>query len=112
MAYIPTWIDEQPWMAVGEIGFLARSTDNNRRGAERYTIGDSPCRTNISCEPKFRGWCGETSNVSLYALGLARIVAVAKNGRTRIAAVDAESADGRAALEALGWSELIGEGVS
>jgi hypothetical protein len=36
---------------------------------EWWVLQEEPGRTNLSHEPKIRGWLGETNNVSRHALG-------------------------------------------
>lgn len=102
MAY---WIDELRTpidAAVGTVGFLSRSP---RQGCEpRLMLDEHPRRTNMSHEPRLRGWCGETNNVSVHAMGMARVARIAKNGRVLVVAID--GAEQTAALDALGYPEL------
>jgi hypothetical protein len=100
------WIDEQPHTLVGEIYFLSHSVPLGR--GSRWFLDISPARTNDSREPMLSGWCGTTNGTALYAYGLARVQAFAKNGRTRISVVAWDSPEGQAALEALGYPDLKG----
>jgi hypothetical protein len=104
---IPRWIDEQHHTLVGEVYFLSRLSPERR--AARWFLDLSPCRTNQSREPRLFGWCGTTNNVELYAHGLARVEAFAKNGRTRITLVTWDSPAGQQALLYLGYPDLEGE---
>ena len=107
MAALPKWIDEQPHTLEGEIYFLCRKSPEGQ--AARWYLDPSPARTNISHEPKLRGWCGTTNHTALYAHGLARVEKFAKNGRCCISVVAWDSPEGQAALEALGYPSLRGD---
>ena len=98
------WINEdwrQNW-SVGDIAFLRESSP--QRGASTYRLDLHPPRTNMSHEPRYKGWCGTTNNTGLYGLGLHRVCRVAKNGRMQVAPVtgDAETE----ALADLGYPDL------
>ena len=107
MAALPKWIDEQPHTLAGETYFLCHSVSGG--GTSRWFLDLSPGRTNISNEPKLKGWLGTTNNVSRYAYGLAKVEKFAKNGRTCISVVAWDSPAGQATLEALGYPGLRGD---
>ena len=101
------WIDGE-YLLNGEIGFLVETCDASRKWATTHSLRDRPCHTNVSHEPRLRGWCGSTNNISYDALGLAKVVRVAKNGRVQIVEVKGE--EGAAWLEnEAGYPELIPE---
>ena len=100
------WIDEYQCSSVDGVGFLVRIVDNNHGSAESYRLDDrAPC-TNMSHEPRLRGWCGETNNVSVYAKGLARISRRTKNGRLCLTPIAQGSEEESSALEELGYPGL------
>lgn len=99
------WIDTDGTIGVGDIGFLIESTDNNRRGAVKYRLDSEPRCTNQSLQPRLTGWCGETNNVSVYAMGLRRVSKLTKDGRALLARLtDAERDEW---LRANGYESLI-----
>ena len=88
---------------VGQVGFLVLVSPEQR--ADRYDLRDSPPHTNQSHEPRLNGWCGTTDNVAVYGRGMARVVRVARNGRALVVPLEGE--DLRAALDTLGYPELM-----
>ena len=91
---------------VGEIGFLVRSVDFNRRNPEdRFSIQRRPEHTNQSHEQRLRGWCGTTNNHARYAEGLARVVRITPGNRAMVLRVDRPH-EVQQALERLGWPGL------
>jgi hypothetical protein len=52
--------------AVGDLVFLVECV---KTGETRVLARRRPIRTNVSHEPRLRGWVGETDNVSRTALG-------------------------------------------
>lgn len=57
---------------VGDVVFVYEVFFSNT-GKSEMRAAKTPRRTNQSREPKLRGWCGETNNVSVTARGLARV---------------------------------------
>ena len=51
--------------------YLARIVP--KRGSERYTVRDTPCRTNQSNAERLHGWCGTTNGTAVYAEGCVRV---------------------------------------
>lgn len=104
------WIDGE-YLLKGDIGFLVELCHSNRGWSTSHSLQDRPCHTNVSHEPRLKGWCGSTNNVSYDAMGLAKVVRVAKNGRAQIVAVTGK--EGAEWLEnEAGYPELIPEGWS
>jgi len=91
----------------GEVGFLV-SRLNTSRGSrsEYYSLQRHPAHTNQSHEPRLRGWCGETNNVSVTAAGLARVAKTFGNGRLRLRVIRTGSSLERIILEQLGYPDL------
>jgi hypothetical protein len=72
------WITVEPqaW-EVNDVGFLVEATHHNERSPNvRFCLRSIPAYTNQSHQPRLVGSCGETNNVSLYALGLRRITKI------------------------------------
>lgn len=98
------WIDGFD-LKEGDVGFLVESQKTNVRGCPtRYSLRSRPAHTNMSHEPKLKGWCGETNNISITAEGLARVVRVTKNSRAQIVPLQGEEQS--RALKTLGYPEL------
>ena len=96
------WIDGED-LSLGDVGFLVETCPQGR--ADYCGLYSRPCHTNQSHEPRLHGWCGETNNVSRNALGLARVVRVAGNGRVQVVPVRGDEA--RAYLcDVAGYPEL------
>ncbi len=99
------WIDGET-LSVGDIGFLVETTSYKNGSVTRFGLYDRPCHTNQSHEPQLVGWCGETNNVSRTAVGLAKVVKVAKNGRAQV--VPVTGAEGAAWLrDEAGYPDLV-----
>ena len=81
MITIPQWVDcnysesEEFWTGVGTTGYLVRTVNENCDGT-RWSLRDRPLRTNRSNEPILNGWGGSTNNISKYAYGVAKVVAI------------------------------------
>ena len=99
------WIDSD-CLSVGDVGFLIEAVDNNRGGTTHRFLDEVPLHTNMSHEPRLRGWGGETNNISRTAMGMARVSRVAKNGRVCLTMLEAGSSDEAEALETLGYPDL------
>jgi len=100
------WIDND-YAKVGFVGFLIETCDESNGNRSRWSLDESPARTNRSREPQLRGWCGTTNNVAVFARGLGKIEKLSANQErafVRILEGD-ELAD---ALETLGYPELEG----
>jgi hypothetical protein len=103
------WIDSNYGYdtLAGTVGYLVQRSNSNRRSVT-VTLQDRPAYTNQSREPRLTGWCGETNNVSVTGLGMARVSRVAKNGRMLVTML--HGAELSAALESTGFPELdLGE---
>lgn len=103
----PRWVDFDlsSDLGVGDIAYLAEVVDTTR-GTTSWHLSKRPLRTNMSREPKLRGWCGETNNRSLNAHGVVRVSAISRAGdRARISSVS--TADTAAFLEACGHPDLV-----
>ena len=68
------WINGYGNEKPGAIGFLVERFYSNWGGTTITTLEPLPARTNVSHEPRLRGWCGETNNVSVDAVGLGVVV--------------------------------------
>lgn len=97
------WIDADPGVTVGVVGFLIQ-IQNTRTGGEYYRLSDRPAHTNQSNEPRLYGWCGSWNDVSTDARGMARVERVARNGRALVRALKGKEL--AAALCTLGYPEL------
>ena len=86
------------------VGFLIERCPQGR--ASIWSISDRPAHTNRSREPRLRGWCGETNNVSIYARGLVQLGIATPNGRVRITRLRKGSEEEREALELLSYPDL------
>lgn len=74
------WIDFYGFASdIGRHYYLARTLDTST-GRERWSLRERPCRTNRSGDATLGGWCGETNNLSLYALGVCKIVRLNEAG--------------------------------
>lgn len=107
MATTPTWISLYSCDALhreGSIGYLVGASEGGAE--EHFVLLVNPPRTNMSREPRLRGWLGETNNRSRTAYGLRKVTKFdpARN-RFKLARVTAE--EERAFLERDGWAELI-----
>ena len=101
------WIGtEMDTYRVGEVGFLV-SREHHLQGWEKWDIHTSPAHTNMSHQPRLRGWCGTTNDVAVYAHGLAKVARVAKNGRAMVISIQGE--DEAKALEEMGYPDLADE---
>jgi len=100
------WIGPDETLEVGSNGFLIENS-NPYDGWNRYELRDTPAFTNRSHEPRLHGWCGSYNNVSTYGHGFWVVTKVAKNGRALIKELDGDEL--AAALEELGYPELIGD---
>lgn len=98
------WIgDEISSFNVGDVGFLIRKY-HATKGWEKFELRDHPGKTNMSLEIKLDGWLGSTNDISATALGVWKVVRVAKNGRAQVARL--EGNDEAAALEELGYPDI------
>ena len=97
------WIDSTGEVDVGGVGFL---TEAHAAGSEaRTTLSTRVGRRNRSGAPILKGWMGETNNVSRYARGVARVIALnAAGDRAKVATLD--GAELASALEELGYPDL------
>ena len=101
------WIDGDGVERVGQVGFLV-SRSNPYDRWEHFELRDHPAHTNRSHAPRLIGWCGSTDNVSTHAIGLFRVIKVAKNGRVKVSEIkDRKVAE--EVLEDLGYPDLIEE---
>lgn len=66
------WVYEYEMAKPGDVVFLAEISPQDR--ATRREASLTPWRTNVSREARLRGWCGNTDNVDVQAIGGARIV--------------------------------------
>lgn len=98
------WIDEQEQYSVGDKAFLIEFSHENT-GAESYVLRDQPAHTNVSREPRLKGWCGSYNNVSTSADGAWEVMRIAKSGRYLIQELKGE--DLAAFLEEMGYPGLI-----
>jgi hypothetical protein len=89
---------------VGDVAFLWEIF-NTSDASYRRQIGQQPAHTNRSNEPRLHGWCGETDNRSITALGMVRVARIAANGRAQLAELRGEAL-AAAAME-LGYPELV-----
>ena len=101
------WINESDCETtnIGEIGFLVCRVNHNERRRETYSLRERPAHTNQSHEARLDDWCGETNNVSVYAMGLAQVARRTKNGRCCLRRVEPTAE----VLESLGYPELTPE---
>lgn len=101
------WIDGGENLSVGEIGFLVRISNPERR-SERHELRDRPPYTNISHQPTPRGWCGSYNGTSTSGCGVWKVTRIAKNGRAQI--VEVTDRDALVAfLDEYGFPELLDE---
>lgn len=89
---------------VGDVGFLLELTPSN--GVSRIELRDSPARTAFTLTDVLYGFIDGKTSVE--ALGTAKVVSVAKNGRGQIETLWGDDLD--SALTELGYPE-IGKGV-
>jgi hypothetical protein len=81
------WISEGDCdLGVGEVGYLIEICP--QQGVDRFVATREPGRTNMSREPRVRGWLGETDNVQRVARGKCRAIRVDKSRRTLVETVD------------------------
>lgn len=102
------WIDEQTEFSVGDKAFLIEFSNSNT-GADNYVLRNTPAYTNVSREPRLRGWCGSYNNVSTTGGGAWQVVRIAKSGRMLLQ--ELEGQDLSEFLEEMGYPELA-EGES
>jgi hypothetical protein len=101
---LPRWIGPDETLEVGSVGFLIGRCRTMNGGATSYHLSDTPAHTNQSHEPRLAGWCGTTNDIATYAVGLAKVTKLARNGRAFVVPVEGEALT--AALEELGYPEL------
>jgi hypothetical protein len=97
------WIGPDESLNVGDVGFLIEFSNPSK--SETWTLRDTPAHTNQSHQPRLHGWCGSWNNTNTNAHGMVKVVKVAKNGRAQV--VQLEGDELRAALEELGYPELM-----
>lgn len=75
------WIRIPPteYYRIGDILFVALSHSTNTRKTD-YVLRERPFVTNQSHAVRLSGWCGETNNVSIHAMGAARLVIMNRTG--------------------------------
>lgn len=98
------WIDNQQEFGVGDMAFLIEFCNTNT-GASQYMLRNQPAYTNVSREPRLRGWCGSDNNVSTTGVGVYRVIRIAKSGRYFMEEVRSDEL--REFLEEMGYPELI-----
>jgi hypothetical protein len=98
-----TWIDGD--YEIGHIGFRI-DTSNPIRHTGTTLLTQHPAHTNQSGQARLYGWCGSTNDTNTYAMGLAKVVRRANNGRVQIAAVRA-LAEIAQFLEDVGYPSLL-----
>lgn len=101
----PKFIDASDLDDMAEPGHVGFLVEEIHRGVSSWRLREAPLRTNMSHEPRLRGWCGETNNVSRVAHGVARVTEVLPIGRLRV--VPVQAGDLAEALDALGFPELL-----
>lgn len=99
------WTDSTA--AVGTIAFLIRSHHLTKRWERRH-LSNRPQHTNMSHQPRLRGWCGTTDDISRSAEGVC-VVTRTTGTRALVRRIPQGSAEEREALETLGWTELAPE---
>lgn len=99
------WIECQYGDQTGDIGVRVQRVDNNRRGIVRQVFTPRVPRTNVSGEPKLKGWLGETNNISRTALGVVRVTRLTADG-DRVLVRRATPAEVRAWLKEQGLPGL------
>lgn len=101
-----TWINADPGVAAGVVGFLVEHR-NDRHGVSTLCLEDRPPHTNQSHAPRLHGWCGTFNDVATYARGVVRVGRVLSNGRALVRELAGDEL--HAALHELGWPELLQE---
>lgn len=97
----PFWLDAERVECFEGFGFLLE-TLNTTTGERRLRVATRPGRTGSA--GRLYGCCGTSSNISLYACGIA-FVLEARNERVKVARV----VPTEEILERLGWPELFNE---
>ena len=77
---------------------------NPVRGSENLVLRDTPAHTNQSHQPKLYGWCGSYNDTNTTACGIAKVIAIARNGRVKVQSLEGD--DLREALSELGYPGL------
>ncbi len=95
------WIDEQDFD--GDKAFLVEFY-NSSAVRWSYVLRNTPAYTNLSNEPRLRGWCGSYNNVSTTGCGAWKVLRVAKSGRVLIEEMEGEELN--EFLDEMGYPEL------
>ena len=98
-----TWIDADPGVTAGVVGFLVEH-HNTRHSVSSLCLEDRPAHGNQSPAPHLHGWCGTFNDVATYARGVVRVDQVLSNGRALVQELAGDEL--HAALQALGYPEL------
>jgi hypothetical protein len=77
------WIHGRAGLAVGDAGFLVRISSATKESV-RYVLRDRPPHTNQSHEPTPGDLCGPRTNIATHAVGVWRVLQVARYGRVEI----------------------------